>query len=44
MKKGMTVVRAHAGVSVCVLLLALAVAGGGGYAVFAGNADQTGGG
>jgi hypothetical protein len=44
MRKGITAVRSHAALSVCLMLVALAMTGGGVYAVFAGDAGSTGGG
>ncbi len=42
MRKGITVVRAHAALSVCLLLVALGLAGGGVYAVLAGDLEPAG--
>ncbi len=42
MRKGITVVRAHAALSVCLLLVALGLAGGGVCAVLAGDLEPAG--
>mgnify|MGYP000899705576 FL=1 len=44
MKKGLVLVHAHAKLSAFLVLVAVLLAGSGVYAVFAGNAGETGGG